>query len=80
MASVHSSSDYIVPVESLHKNSLSFLVFDVMLEKQGPIEKYFTMVPHGGAYYFYLIQNYFRILKHAIHESANLIILFNQNS
>lgn len=89
VASFHSSSEDIIPVESLCKHreqqkshdGRSIMVFDdVMLEKQGPIEKYFTMGRHGGADCFYLTQNYFRIPKQAIRDNANLIILFNQDS
>ena len=53
---------------------------DVMLQKQEPIEKYFTMGRHGGADCFYPTQNYFRIPKQAIRDNANLLILFNQDS
>ena len=86
VASFHSSSEDIIPVESLckhreHHDGRSIMVFDdVMLEKQEPIEKYFTMGRHGGADCFYLTQNYFRIPKQAIRDNANLIILFNQDS
>jgi len=67
-------------VESLCKKSRSIMVFDdVMLEKQEPIEKYFTMGRHGGADCFYLTHNYFRIPKQAIRDNANLIVLFNQD-
>ena len=81
VASFHSSSEDIIPVESFSKNVRSIMIFDdVMLQKQEPIEKYFTMGRHGGADCFYLTQNYFRIPKQAIRDNANLIILFNQDS
>ena len=70
----------IVNIKNRH-DGRSIMVFDdVMLEKQEPIEKYFTMGRHGGADCFYLTQNYFRIPKQAIRDNANLIILFNQDS
>jgi hypothetical protein len=81
VASFHSSSDDIVPVETLDKKEWSIMVFDdVMLEKQTPIEKYFCQGRHGGADCFYLTQNYFRIPKQAIRDNCNLLILFNQDA
>ena len=57
------------------------MVFDdVMIEKHGPIEKYFCLGRHGGADCFYRTQNFFRIPKQAIRNNANLIILFNQGN
>jgi hypothetical protein len=53
---------------------------DVMLEKQSPIEKYFSQGRHGNADCFYLCQSYFRIPKQAIRDNANLIILFTQDA
>jgi ABC-type cobalamin/Fe3+-siderophores transport system ATPase subunit len=50
VASFHSNSDDILPVESLDPNERAIMVFDdVMHEKQVPIEKYFTRGRHGGA-------------------------------
>jgi len=81
VASFHSSSDDIVPVESLDKKKRSIMVFDdVMLENQTPIEKYFCQGRHGGADCFYLTQSYFRIPKQAIRDNCNLLILFNQDA
>ena len=81
VASFHSSSDDIAPVESLDKRQHSLMVFDdVMLEKQSPIEKYFCQGRHGGADCFYLTQNYFRIPKQAIRDNANILILFGQDT
>lgn len=80
VASFHSNSDDIIPVESIDPNECSVIVFDdVMLEKQGPIEKYFTRGRHGGADCFYLTQNNFRIPKQAIRDNANFIIIFAQD-
>lgn len=80
VASFHSSND-IVPVDSLHRNARCLQVFDdVMLKKQRPVEKYFTMGRHGGADCFYLTQNYFCIPEQAIRDNSNLNILFNQDS
>jgi len=81
VASFHSSSDDIYPVESLDKNERSIMVFDdVMLEKQTPIEKYFCLGRHDGADCFYLTQNYFRIPNQTIRDNANMLILFSQNT
>lgn len=75
----HCSGD-IMPVESLNPQQRTVMVFDdVMLEKQSPIEKYFSQGRHGGADCFYLCQSYFRIPKQAIRDNANLIILFIQD-
>jgi len=80
VASFHSSSDDIVPVESLDKKKRSIMIFDdVMLEKQNSIEKYFCQGRHGLADCFYLTQIYFRIPKQAIRDNCNLLILFNQD-
>lgn len=80
LASFHSAAEEIMPVESLDKKERSLMIFDdVMLEKQGPIEKYFCQGRHGGADCFYLTQNYFRIPKQAIRDNANLVVLFNQD-
>jgi hypothetical protein len=41
LASFHSAAEEIMPVESLDKKERSLMIFDdVMLEKQGPIEKW----------------------------------------
>ena len=57
------------------------MVFDdVMLEKQTPIEKYFSQGRHGSADCFYLCQSYFRIPKQATRDNANLLILFKQDA
>jgi hypothetical protein len=80
VASFHSSSDDIIPIESLDPKERSIVVFDdVMLEKQNTIEQFFTRGRHGGADCFYLTQNYFRIPKQAIRDNTNFIILFNQD-
>lgn len=80
VATFHCNSDDIIPVESLNPNERAIIIFDdVMLEKQGPIEKYFTRGRHGGADCFYLTQNYFRIPKQAIRDNANLLIIFTQD-
>jgi hypothetical protein len=79
-ASFHSAAEEIMPLESLDKKERSLMIFDdVMLEKQGPIEKYFCQGRHGGADCSYLTQNYFRIPKQAIRDNANLVVLFNQD-
>jgi len=81
VASFHSSADNIIPADKLNSEERSIMVFDdVMIEKQGPIEKYFCLSRHGGADCLYLTQNYFRIPKQAIRDNANLIILFNQDN
>jgi len=80
VASFHSSSDGIIPVESLNKQERTIMIFDdVMLEKQEPIEKYFCQGRHGGADAFYLTQNFFRIPKQSIRDNCNLVVLFNQD-
>ena len=53
---------------------------DAMIEKQGPIEKYFCIARHGGADCFYLTHNYIRIPKQATRDNAILIILFNEEN
>jgi hypothetical protein len=69
-----------MPVESLDKRKRSLMIFDdIMLEKQGPIKNLLYRGRHGGADCFYLTQNYFRIPKPAIHNKANLVVLFNQD-
>ena len=81
IATFHSNSDDIIPVEKVNKDERCIMVFDdVMLEKQGPIEKYFCQGRHGGADCFYLCQSYFRIPKQAIRDNANIVILFKQDS
>lgn len=81
VASFHSNSDDILPVESLDPNERAIMVFDdVMHEKQVPIEKYFTRGRHGGADCYYLTQNYFCVPKQAIRDNANMLIFFNQDS
>jgi len=50
-----------------------------MLEKQEPIEKYFSQGRYGKADCFYLCQSYFKIPKSVIRENANLIVLFRQD-
>jgi len=77
----YGSTDEIIPVEDLDRTMKTVMVFDdVMLEKQGPIEKYFSQGRHGGADSFYLCQSYFRIPKQVIRENANLIVLFDQDN
>ena len=75
------SSDAIIPVDKLNaKGPATLLVFDdVMLEKQEPIEKYFSQGRHGNADCFYLCQSFYKIPKRVIRENANLIILFRQD-
>jgi len=69
------------PVENLNPKERTIMVFDdVMLEKQTPIEKYYSQGRHCGADCFYLCQSYFRIPKQAIRDNANLIIIFNQDT
>jgi len=44
----------IIPADKLNSKERSIMVFDdVMIEKQGPIEKYFCLGRHGGADCFY---------------------------
>ena len=72
IASFHSSSDDILPVEDLDKNERSVMIFDdVMLDKQGAIEKYFCQGCHVGAGCLYLTQNYCRLPKQAIKDNSN---------
>ena len=79
LISFHSDGN-IMPVEELNSQNRTVMVFDdVMLEKQSPIEKYFSQGRHGGADCFYLCQSYFRIPKQAVRDNANLIILFAQD-
>jgi hypothetical protein len=69
-----------MPVESLDKKERSLMVFgDIMLEKQGLIERYFCQGRQGGVYCSYLTQNSFRIPKQATRDNANLVVLFNQD-
>jgi len=73
-------SDDVLPVEQLNPKERTVMVFDdVMLEKQTPIEKYFSQGRHGGADCLYLCQSYFRIPKQAIRDNINLLVLFNQD-
>ena len=78
-----SSSDTIIPVEQLTKQAAQqrtlFVFDDCMLEKQEPIEKYFSQGRHGNADCFYLCQSFYKIPKRVIRENANLIILFRQD-
>jgi len=54
------------------KGQRTLLIFDdCMLEKQEPIEKYFSQGRHGKADCFYLCQSYFKIPKCVIRENAN---------
>jgi hypothetical protein len=77
----NSNEDEIIPVEKLNPAERTVMVFDdVMLEKQTPIEKYFSQGRHGNADCFYLCQSYFRIPKQAIRANANFLILFNQDA
>lgn len=81
IAFFHSAADNIIPIEGLNPKERSIMVFDdVMLEKQGPIEKYFCQGRHGGADAFYLTQNYFRIPKQTVRDNCNLLVLFNQDT
>jgi len=58
VASFHSADDDIIPVDKLNSEERSIMVFDdVMIENQGPIEKYFCIARHGAADCFYLTQN-----------------------
>lgn len=75
------STDDIIPVENLNPKERTLLVFDdVMLEKQTPIERYFSQGRHSGVDCFYLCQSYFRIPKQCIRDNANMIIIFNQDT
>ena len=78
-----SSSDTIIPVDKLMddpKGQRTLLIFDdCMLEKQEPIEKYFSQGRHGNADCFYLCQSFYKIPKSVIRENANLIVLFRQD-
>ena len=68
-------------IENVNPNERTILVFDdVMLEKQTPIERYFSQGRHSGVDCFYLCQSYFRIPKQCIRDNANIIILFNQDA
>jgi len=75
------SSDTIIPVDKLSaKGPRTLLVFDdCMLEKQEPIEKYFSQGRHGNADCFYLCQSFYKIPKRVIRENANLLVLFRQD-
>ena len=78
-----STSDAIIPVDKLMnspKGQRTILIFDdCMLEKQEPIEKYFSQGRHGNADCFYLCQSFYKIPKSVIRENANLIVLFRQD-
>ena len=79
MITFHKDSDTIIPVEKLDPKETTVLVFDdVMLEKQRPIELYFTRGRHRNANCFYLAQNYFKIPNQTIRDNANMLILFRQ--
>ena len=81
VASFHSAADDIIPADKLNLKERSITVFeDAMIEKQGPIEKYFCIARHGGADCFYLTHNYIRIPKQAMRDNAILIILFNEEN
>ena len=54
-------------IENVNPNERTILVFDdVMLEKQTPIERYFSQGRHSGVDCFYLCQSYFRVPKQCI--------------
>ena len=79
-----SSSETIIPVEKLMTTQANpprtLLIFDdCMLEKQEPIEKYFSQGRHGNADCFYLCQSFYKIPKTVIRENANLLVLFRQD-
>lgn len=58
----------------------SVCVFDdVITEKQGPIEDFFSMGRHRGIDSFYLGQTYSRIPKQLIRDNANFIVLFKMD-
>ena len=81
VASFHTSSDDIVPVENEDTKERSIMAFDdVMQEKQTPIEKYFCQGRHGNADCFCLTQDYYRIPKQGIRSNANTLILFSQDT
>jgi energy-coupling factor transporter ATP-binding protein EcfA2 len=81
VVSFYSTDDDVISIENLKPNERSVMVFDdVMLEKQTPIERYFSQGRHGNADCFYLCQSYFRIPKQCIRDNANMIIIFNQDN
>ena len=72
------NSDVISPSEA-RPNSI-FVFDDVACDKQDTIREYFSMCRHSSVDCFYLCQTYARIPKHLIHDNANLLILFKQDS
>lgn len=73
----NSTQDIITPD---HAESNSIIVFyDISMDEQENIRKYFSMGRHKNIDCFYLCQSYARIPKHLIRDNANLIILFKQD-
>ena len=52
---------------------------DLLLEKEITCESYYVSVRHSNVDFFYLAQNYFKLLFQTIRENVNFICLFPQN-
>jgi hypothetical protein len=58
----------------------NLMIFDdVLLEKQGIIESYYTKGRHNSCQSFYISQSFFGIPKGTVRDNSNLLILFKLN-
>ena len=63
--------------EEVDKNYKNLFIFDdCYLEKQGPIENFYSRGRHSNVQCFYISQNYYKLPRQTIRANANLLILF----
>jgi hypothetical protein len=53
---------------------------DVMLQKQGTAEAFFTRGRHNNIQVLYITQSYFRLPRQTIRENSNIFFLFQQDN
>lgn len=63
--------------EEVDKKFKNLFIFDdCMLERQNPIESYYTRGRHSSVQCLYISQSYFEIPKKTIRDNSSLVILF----
>ena len=63
--------------EEVDKKFKNLFIFDdCMLERQSPIESYYTRGRHSSVQCLYISQSYFEIPKKTIRDNSSLVILF----
>ena len=80
VCNIYQSAEDVPGPRELSSEKKNLMVFDdLLLEKPNTCESYYVRGRHSNFYCFYLAQNYFKLPRQTIRETANFICLFPQD-